>query len=60
MPYATVVLDGKQMGEVLGSRLFKLAPGKHQLTVHHPTTGSKSETLTIEPNGTVKRLFRAR
>jgi serine/threonine-protein kinase len=58
VPYATVLVDGRQLGEVQGQRTFKLAPGKYQLTFRHPK-GTKSEPITIEPNGTVKREFRA-
>jgi serine/threonine-protein kinase len=59
VPYATVLVNGRQLGEVQGSRTFKLAPGKYQLTFQHPK-GSKTEPITIEANGTVKREFRAR
>jgi serine/threonine-protein kinase len=59
VPYATVLVDGRQLGEVQGQRTFKLAPGKYQLTFRHPK-GTKTEPITIEPNGTVKREFRAR
>ncbi len=59
MPYATVLVDGRQLGEVQGRRTFKLAPGSYQLTFQHPK-GSKTERITIEPNGTLTREFRAR
>lgn len=58
-PYATVLVDGRQLGEVQGQRTFKLAPGKYQITFQHPKS-SETELITIEPNGTVRREFRAR
>ncbi len=58
VPYATVLVDGRQLGEVQGQRTFKLAPGKYQLSFRHPK-GTKTEPITIEPNGTVRREFRA-
>ncbi|MDY7224876.1 serine/threonine protein kinase [Hyalangium rubrum] len=57
MPYATVLVNGKQLGDVSGQGSFKLTPGKHQLTVRHPK-GEKVETITIEPNGRLVREFR--
>jgi hypothetical protein len=59
MPYATVLVNGRQLGEVQGRRIFKLAPGSYQLTFQHPK-GSKTESIIIEPNGTLTREFRAR
>jgi serine/threonine protein kinase len=59
MPYATVLVNGRQLGEVQGSRTFKLAPGIYDLTFQHPK-GSKKESITIEPNGKVTREFRVR
>ncbi len=58
-PYATVLVDGRTLGEVQGHRSFKLPPGNYQLTLKHPK-GTKSESITIEPNGTLVREFRAR
>jgi serine/threonine protein kinase len=59
MPYATVLLDGRKLGEVQGRRTFKVDPGTYELKFDHPTN-PKSERITIEPNGTVMREFRAR
>jgi eukaryotic-like serine/threonine-protein kinase len=59
-PYATVLVNGRKLGEVLGRKTFKLAPGSYQLTVEHPDGSRTTETVTIEPNGTVTREFRAR
>jgi serine/threonine-protein kinase len=58
-PYATVLVDGRRLGEAQGKATFKLAPGNYQLTFQHPK-GSKTEPITIEPNSTVTRVFRAR
>ncbi|WP_224245152.1 serine/threonine protein kinase [Hyalangium gracile] len=58
VPYATVVLNGKSYGEVQGQKAFPLTPGDYQLVFRHPQ-GSKSYAITIEPNGTVRREFRA-
>ncbi|MBN1209344.1 MAG: hypothetical protein JXB05_31120, partial [Myxococcaceae bacterium] len=58
-PYATVLVNGKPLGEVTGRQTFKLAPGNYRVTFEHPR-GSRSEIITIPPGGTVKRQFRAR
>jgi serine/threonine-protein kinase len=58
IPFATVLLDGGKLGEVTGSRIFDVAAGEHKLTFVHPA-GSKSFTITVEPNGLVSRDFRA-
>jgi hypothetical protein len=55
-PFATVLLTGENVrksAEVMAPRSFKLAAGKYQLTFQHPK-GSKTESVTIEPNSTVK------
>jgi serine/threonine protein kinase len=59
MPYATVLVNGRPLGEVQGRRTFKLAPGSYEITFKHPK-GSKTESITIEPNATLTREFRAR
>ncbi len=58
MPYATVLVNGKRLGDVQGPGTFKLAPGSYELTFKHPK-GSKTESITIAPNETLTREFRA-
>jgi serine/threonine-protein kinase len=57
VPYATVLVNGKELGEAQGRRTFKLAPGSYELTLKHPK-GSKIESITIEPNSSLTRKFR--
>ncbi|ADO72961.1 Serine/threonine kinase [Stigmatella aurantiaca DW4/3-1] len=58
-PYATVLVNGRSLGEVLGRKVFPLAPGSYQLTLTHPKE-TRTESITIVPDGTVTREFRAR
>ena len=58
-PYATILVNGKSYGEVQGVRTIKLAPGKYTLTLEHPK-GKKTESITIEPNSTLRRELRVR
>jgi serine/threonine-protein kinase len=57
-PYATVLLDGKRLGEVQGRKAYSLVPGQYRLTFQHPA-GNKSYPVTIEAGGSVTREFRA-
>jgi serine/threonine protein kinase len=56
-PFATVFVNGRKLGEVQGRGAFKLSPGHYKLTFQHPK-GSKTESVTIEPNSTVTSVFR--
>ncbi|XXF75628.1 protein kinase [Myxococcaceae bacterium GXIMD 01537] len=58
IPFATVMLNGKTLGEVQGRASFALAPGQYKLTFVHPAA-TKSYSVTVEPNGLVQREFRA-
>jgi eukaryotic-like serine/threonine-protein kinase len=57
-PYATVLVNGRSLGEVQSRKVFPLAPGNYQLTLVHPQK-SKTESITIVSDGTVTREFRA-
>jgi serine/threonine-protein kinase len=57
IPFATVLLNGKRLGEVQGRASYSLAAGQYKLTFVHPIS-TKSHTITIEPNGSVQREFR--
>jgi serine/threonine-protein kinase len=62
VPFATVLVTGanvRQSAEVQGQRTFKLAPGSYKVTFQHPK-GTKTESVTVEPNSTVTSAFRAR
>jgi len=58
-PYATILVNGKSYGEVQGVRTIKLPPGTYTLTLEHPK-GKKTESITIEPNSTLRRELRVR
>ncbi|SEM85165.1 serine/threonine protein kinase [Stigmatella aurantiaca] len=57
-PYATVLVNGNSLGEVQSRKVFPLAPGSYQLTLVHPKK-TRTESITIVPDGTVTREFRA-
>lgn len=57
-PYATVLVNGRSLGEVQSRKVFPLAPGSYQLTLVHPRK-TKTESITIVSDGTVTREFRA-
>ncbi|MFL5347315.1 MAG: protein kinase domain-containing protein [Hyalangium sp.] len=58
MPFATVWANGKKLDEVQGRKVFKLPAGTYQLRFEHPK-GNKTDSVTIEPNGTARSEFRA-
>jgi serine/threonine-protein kinase len=55
-PFATVLVNGKSY-EVQGSKTIRLPPGTYQLVFKHPNR-TEPHSITIEPNGTVKKSFR--
>ncbi|SEU33691.1 serine/threonine protein kinase [Stigmatella erecta] len=57
-PYATVLVNGRSLGEVQSRKVFPLAPGSYQLTLVHPKK-TRTESITIVSDGTVTREFRA-
>jgi eukaryotic-like serine/threonine-protein kinase len=57
-PYATVMVNGRSLGEVQSRRTFSLAPGSYQLRLVHPKK-TTTESITIVAEGTVTREFRA-
>ena len=57
-PYATVFLNGKRLGEVVGRASYKLAPGTYKLVFQHPL-GDKKFDITIAAGTSVTREFRA-
>jgi serine/threonine-protein kinase len=57
-PYATVFLNGKKLGEVVGRASYKLAPGTYKLLFQHPA-GDKRFDVTIAAGTSVTREFRA-
>jgi len=56
-PYATVFLNGKRLGEVVGRASYKLAPGTYKLVFRHPL-GDKKFEVTIAAGTSVTREFR--
>ncbi|WP_225412948.1 serine/threonine protein kinase [Stigmatella hybrida] len=57
-PYATVLVNGRSLGEVQSRKVFPLEPGSYQITLVHPKK-TKTESITIVSDGTVTREFRA-
>jgi serine/threonine-protein kinase len=55
-PYATVMVNGRSYGDITGKRYLKLPPGKYHVVFHHPTS-TKTEDVTLAPNGTERVEF---
>lgn len=45
-PWAMVFLNGRSVGEVTGTRILRLPPGRHRLRFEHPRT-RREETLEV-------------
>ena len=58
IPYATVFLGPKRLGDVQGRTSFKVPPGTYKLQFQHPA-GTRTYTVVIPANGTVTQDFRA-
>lgn len=48
VPYALLTIDGRDWGEVIGTRRLRLSAGVHELTLKHPRT-SRDERVLLRP-----------
>jgi hypothetical protein len=56
-PWANVVIDGKNQGEVTGVRRFKLRAGTHRLQFKHPRA-SEERTISLASNQELHQAYR--